>query len=215
MLLHRQVPNLKIYFLRLQIWIFIWIVMVRGLVIIIREWEWVLRMWVCCSLWAEHWAEWCQIRLIRDKQTTFDHQQPVKSILSASVTVYINDLLPLHQQWKIAAIKRLCVQGWSEFWPGGFYHLVKTGLNHLIKPTKTGQKWSKLKFHWFLKKIEKNLVTLWLFKVLIDVFCLLIFNLSDFFPVIVSLPTSIIHVCHFEKSYFDTTVGIFWWFHPF
>ena len=38
-------------------------------------------------------------------------------------------------------------QGWSEFWPGGFNHLVKTGLNHLIKPTKTGQKWSKLKFH--------------------------------------------------------------------
>ena len=37
-------------------------------------------------------------------------------------------------------------QGWSEFWPGGFNHPVKTGLNHLIKPTKTGQKWSKLTF---------------------------------------------------------------------
>ena len=95
------------------------------------------------------------------------------------------------------------LQGWSEFWPGGFYHLVKTGLNHLIKPTKTGQKWSKLKYHWFLQKIKKNLVILWLFQVLIDVFGLLNFNFSDFILDIVLLLTSILHVSPFEKSYFD------------
>ena len=48
-------------------------------------------------------------------------------------------------------------QGWSEFWPGGFNHLVKTGLNHLILTTKSGQKWSKLTiWAFFGQKIVTN-----------------------------------------------------------
>ena len=48
-------------------------------------------------------------------------------------------------------------QGWSEFWPGGFNHLVKTGLNHLILTIKSGQKWSKLTiWAFFAQKIVTN-----------------------------------------------------------
>ena len=106
-----------------------------------------------------------------------------------------------------------CEQGWSEFWPGGFNHLVKTGLNHLIKPTKTGQKWSKLKFHWFSKKIEKNLVILWLFKVFIVVFGLLIFKLSDFFPVIVLLPIYISFM-DINRLWFSLSGSLVWYLCP-
>ena len=42
------------------------------------------------------------------------------------------------------------IQGWHGQNQSGFNRPVKTGLNHLIKPTKSGQKWSKLGFYTIL-----------------------------------------------------------------